>query len=526
MDKQKTEKTGMRLLKRGRIGLFRLIFSRIGLLVLMIALQLVLVFFAFYLFQHYVPHLVVIQSVFVAVMVLYLINTRLDPSAKITWLIFIMIAPVFGTLFLLYTRTDMGHRRLRDRLRELMLSSCDTLEQSADVAAALENADPETAALSRYLSRTGCYPAYQNTAVRYFPLGEDMFEVLLEQLEKAERFIFLEFFIVEEGEMWGRILETLVRKAAEGVEVRMLYDGSNEFFTLPRSYPNKLEELGVHCKVFAPLRPFLSTHYNYRDHRKILVIDGHTAFTGGVNLSDRYINAEKVYGHWKDTAVMLQGEAAKSFTLMFLQLWNVDESDPEYQSYLQLPDAVTEQTPGFVIPYGDSPLDEYRVGEMVYIDMLNRAMRYVHIMSPYLILDSEMETALRYAAERGVDVSLVLPGIPDKKAPNALAKSHYASLMDAGVKIYEYTPGFVHAKVFCSDDRKAVVGTINLDYRSLYHHFECAAYLLDVPCIREIEADFQQTLQACHPVTYDDLKHESFFVKLAGVLNKAIASLL
>lgn len=526
MEKDRSQKMGMRLLKRGRIGLFRLVFSRIGLLVLMIALQLALVFFAFYLFQRYVPHLVVIQSIFVVIMVLYLINTRLDPSAKITWLIFIMIAPVFGTLFLLFTRTDLGHRKLRDRLRDLMRETNDMLQQQPQIMETLEANDPECASLCRYLARTGCYPAYTNTSAAYYRIGEEMFESLLAQLESAERFIFLEFFIVEEGQMWGRILEILARKAAQGVEVRLLYDGSNEFFTLPRSYPKKLEALGIRCKVFAPLLPFLSTHYNYRDHRKIVVIDGHTAYTGGVNLSDRYINAQKVYGHWKDTAVMLKGEAARSFTLMFLQLWNMDEKEPEYERYLHAPVPQQADTPGFVIPYGDSPLDEYRVGEMVYIDMLNRAQRYVHIMTPYLILDGEMETALRYAAERGVDVSLILPGIPDKKGPNALAKTHYASLLDAGVKIYEYTPGFVHAKVFCCDDRKAVVGTINLDYRSLYHHFECAAYLVDTPCVSDIETDFQNTICECRRITREDLKHEHFFVKLAGILNKAIASLL
>ena len=526
MEKQHTQKMGLRLLKRGRIGLFRLIFSRIGLLVLMIALQLALVFFAFYLFQRYVPHLVVIQSLFVAIMVLYLINTRLDPSAKITWLIFIMIAPVFGTLFLLFTRTDLGHRKLRDRLRELMQQTKDMLPQDPDVRNTLETADPEAASLGSYLALTGAYPIYSNTEVEYYRVGEEMFESLLTRLESAEKYIFLEFFIVEEGQMWGRILEILARKASQGVEVRVLYDGSNEFFTLPRSYPKKLEQLGIHCKVFAPLRPFLSTHYNYRDHRKLLVIDGHTAFTGGVNLSDRYINAQKVYGHWKDTAVMLNGDAARSFTLMFLQLWNMDEKEPEYKRFLEEYRQQQNHAPGYVIPYGDSPLDEYRVGEMVYIDMLNRARSYVHIMTPYLILDGEMETALRYAAERGVDVSLILPGIPDKKGPYALAKTHYAALMDAGVKIYEYTPGFVHAKVFCCDDRKAVVGTINLDYRSLYHHFECAAYLLEVPCISEIEADFQETLLACRRVTHEALKHEHFYVKIAGILNKAIASIL
>lgn len=526
MDRQDVQKMGMRLLKKGHIGMVRLVFSRIGLLALLLLLQVALVLTAFILCEQYVPHLIILQGVFVVVMVIYLINSDFDPSAKITWLVFIMIVPVFGTLFLLYTRTDVGHRALRDRLRLLVDETRDALPQDERVLKELEETSPESAALDRYLNLTGCFPAYDQTEVSYFPLGEDKFEEMLRQLEKAEHFIFLEYFIIEEGEMWGRILEILARKASQGVEVRLMYDGTNEFATLPYSYPKKLKELGIQCKAFAPIAPFVSTHYNYRDHRKILVIDGHTAFTGGVNLSDRYINREEVFGHWKDTAVMLKGPAARSFTLLFLQMWNIDEKEPEFGKYLNYPAEPVKEAPGYVIPYGDSPVDGYRVGEMVYIDILNRAENYVHIMTPYLILDGELDTALRFAAERGVEVSIILPGIPDKKTPYALAKTHYASLIRAGVKIYEYTPGFVHAKVFTSDDKKAVVGTINLDYRSLYHHFECAAYMVDTPCIADIEADFADTLAKCHRVTLEDVKNLKTGMKLRGILSKAIATLL
>jgi cardiolipin synthase len=279
--------------------------------------------------------------------------------------------------------------------------------------------------------------------------------------------------------------------------------------------------------VFAPLQPFLSTHYNYRDHRKILVIDGHTAFTGGVNLSDRYINQEQVFGHWKDTGLMIRGEAASSFTLMFLQNWNMTEKEPCYEPYLraELPAGATAGS-GFVIPYASSPLERCRAGEMVYMDILNCAQRYVHIMTPYLILDGELETALCFAAERGVEVSIIMPGIPDKKMPYALAKTFYPQLMRAGVKIYEYTPGFVHAKCFVSDDCRAVVGTVNLDYRSLYHHFECAAYLYDSQAVLDVESDFQATAALCHEVTPRDLHNLSAPTRLAGVLLKAVETLL
>lgn len=384
---------------------------------------------------------------------------------------------------------------------------------------------PGTAALARYVHRTGCYPLFDRTAVTYFPLGECKWEEMLRQLEQAEHFIFMEYFIVDEGLMWGKILEILARKAKSGVDVRVMYDGTCEFSTLPHDYPKRLKELGIQCKMFSPVTPFLSTHYNYRDHRKILVIDGHTAFNGGVNLADEYINHIEKYGHWKDTAVMLKGEAVRSFTLMFLQMWNVDEKEPVFPERIPKP-SIPDSYSGFVIPYGDCPLDDNKLGEMVYIDLLNRATRYVHIMTPYLILDGEMETALKYAAQRGVDVKIILPGIPDKVIPYALAKTHYKSLIRSGVKIYEYTPGFVHAKVFIRDDLEAVVGTINLDYRSLYHHFECAAYLRDVRCLPDIERDFLRTLNACRPVSEESIRQEKLSLKLAGYLAKVIAPLL
>ena len=284
-----------------------------------------------------------------------------------------------------------------------------------------------------------------------------------------------------------------------------------------------MANLGIKCRGFAPITPFLSTYYNYRDHRKILVIDGKTAFTGGINFADEYINRRERFGHWKDSAVMLKGEAVRSFTLMFLQMWNISEKEPEWDKWLE--PVKSTNCGGFVMPYADCPLDDYRVGENVYIDILNRATSYVHIMTPYLIIDGELENALKYAAQRGIDVKIILPGIPDKKMAFALAKTHYKELTKAGVKLYEYTPGFVHSKIFVSDDEKAVVGTINLDYRSLYHHFECAAYMYRTSCISEIEADFSATLEKCREVTLETIKKEKIFYKISGQILKFVAPL-
>ena len=515
----------VRLAKPVRKGLLHLVFSRFLIFILLMALQ-VSIFGALYgWLSHLSRYTVVAQMIFTTVAVVYLFNNGMDTSAKLTWMLLIALFPLPGAALLAFTQLNLGHRRLKQRVDSRISESRTALPQPDGVMKSLEAEGDGIEDLVHYLNRSGCFPAYQDTAVSYYPSGEDVFPVMLEELEKAERYIYLECFIIEEGYMWGQVLDTLIRKAEAGVDIRVMYDGMCEVFTLPHAYWKLLEEQGIQAKPFAPIRPVVSSHYNYRDHRKILVIDGRVAFTGGVNLADEYINHTVRFGHWKDTAVMLRGQAARSYTLMFLQLWNAQDVLP-----LSLPKMedfpVDAPAPGgTVIPYCDCPLDEDKVGETVYMDILYRATDYVHIMTPYLILDGEMEAALKYAAERGVDVRIILPGIPDKKTANALAKSHYKRLTASGVKLYEYTPGFVHAKVFVSDDRKAVVGTINLDYRSLYHHFECAAFLYKVPCIPDIEQDFQETLAKCRPVTEEIIQQEKFSVRFLGTLVKFVAPL-
>lgn len=523
--KEDSKEVGLRLLKKGKQGIFRMIFSRSGLILVLLVVQVLFLFSIFHWFEEFLPHIYGGVVIFIVFMVLYLLNSSMDPTAKITWLVVVMLLPVFGALLFLYTQKNIGHRALQDHYAQLNKETEKSLTQNPETEKALRQSDPGAAALARYVGRSGCYPVYDHTSVTYFPLGEDKFKEMLIQLEKAERFIFLEYFIVNEGEMWGKILEILVQKAKEGVDVRMLYDGTCELSTLPHDYPKRLQKLGIKCKMFAPIKPFVSTHYNYRDHRKILVIDGKVAFNGGINLADEYINTYEKYGHWKDTAVMVEGEAARSFTRMFLHMWFLDEKEKDFDRFLNVP--VTPQTAkGFVMPYGDCPLDKDKVGEQVYMDMLNRAQNYIYIMTPYLILDGELENTLKYAAERGVDVRIILPGIPDKYIPFALALTHYKSLLESGVKIYEYTPGFVHAKVFVCDDREAVVGTINLDYRSLYHHFECATYMWGTDCIPQILNDFILTQEKCREMTVDMLSSEPLKRRVLGFIAKAAAPLL
>lgn len=514
----------MRLLPKKHWGILRFLFSRVGMVLILILLELGIILSAYRWFAEYFQWFQAFQIVFTIVMVLYLFNSGMDYSAKLTWLSLIMLFPVPASIFLWFTQTDIGHRAEKARITELITETKGMLQQEAGVLEESLLIESGTDDLCRYLNRSGCFPIYENTEVTFFPFGEEKFQVLLEELKKAEHFIFLEYFIISEGMMWGSVLKILADKAAQGVDVRVMYDAMCELVLLSGDYPKRLERLGIRCKPFAELHPFISSHYNYRDHRKILVIDGKVAFNGGVNFSDEYINHISPFGRWKDTAVMLKGEAVQSFTLMFLQMWNMVESNISWEECkirVPVPDGK-----GFVMPYCDQPLDGDKVGESVYMDILYRAKHYVHVMTPYLILDNEMETAIKYAAQRGVDVKLILPGIPDKKIAYALAKSHYRSLVEAGVKIYEYVPGFVHAKVFVSDDEKAVVGTINLDYRSLYHHFECATYLFQVPCIREIEVDFQKTVAECREVTLETIRHEKLFYKAVGSVVKILAPLL
>lgn len=515
----------IKLIKKRKKGILSLVFSRLAFFILLIGFQLLLFLALYGLMSEKIPYFLAFQSVFSIVMIFYLFRCDMDSNSKLTWLTLISLFPVPGTFLLWYTRQGLGHMTIKTIIIHLINETKNKLPQDENLLNNPEIKNSGISELHRYLNRTGCFPIYTNTQTIFFSSGEDKFQAMLTELEKAEKFIFLEYFILDEGYMWGSILNILKRKAQQGIDVRVIYDGMCEITTLSFDYSQRLEKLGIKSKAFSPIMPFLSTHYNYRDHRKILVIDGKVAFNGGVNLADEYINRIERFGHWKDTAVMLKGNAVQSFTLMFLQMWNIAVKNPEWDKFLELPEEKI-QSSGFVMPYADCPLDNDKVGECVYMDILNRAKSYVHIMTPYLILDGELESALKFAAERGIDVKIILPGIPDKKAAYALAKTHYKTLIRSGIQIYEYTPGFVHAKVCVCDDEKAVIGTINFDYRSLYHHYECATYLFKTDCITDIERDFEETLSKCRQVTPETIKKEKLYYKIVGSIMKIISPLM
>lgn len=508
---------------------WKLIFGRTGILVFLLLVQAVILFGGFALIDKSAWIVNYTIGLLAVIILIYILNARSNSSFKLMWIILILVVPVVGVAFYIFTRVQPGTAYISHRVNALIEEEKDYLTPHKDTLYDVYAESKQECGFMQYLYKRGKYPVYSNASVKYFPLGEDKFQELLYQLERAEKFIFLEYFIVDKGIMWNRILRILARKAREGVEVRFMYDGTCTLSLLPRNYPKRLEQLGIQCKIFAPMRPFLSTHQNNRDHRKIAVIDGRAAFTGGVNLADEYINRKERFGHWKDTAVMVQGEAVNSFTLMFLQLWNINVKEKEdYSKYMQYTSVIDRgmRNGGYVVPYGDSPYDDEDVGEKVYLDILNRSQDYVHIMTPYLIIDEEMINALIFAAQRGVEVKLILPHIPDKKYAYLLARTYYQQLISNGVEIYEYTPGFVHAKVFTCDDERAVVGTINLDYRSLYLHFECAAYIWKNPVINDIELDFFHTLEKCQRIDLENCKKYNPIAKLAGQILRLIAPLM
>lgn len=513
-----------KFVKQSKRGIINVVFGRTMIIMLLLLLQFLFLFYLMFSVEQYVPYFFGSVTIFTAVMLIFVLNTNENPSIKLSWCFFIGVLPVFGALMYLFVRTDIGHRLEQKAISKTIAEGNKLMPNNTELYEKLKNEDKGFYNLSKYLKETSGFTLYENSMVKYLPSGEAKLEDMLKDLESAEKFIFLEYFIIKEGFMWEKILNILVEKAKNGVEVRVLYDGTNAVNNLPYNYPKKLKKLGIKCKAFSPLRPFVSTHYNNRDHRKILVIDGKCAYTGGINIADEYINLSSPYGHWKDTAIKVYGEAVNGFTLMFLEMWNYNEKNRQYEKYIT--DCYKKNEAGFVIPYGDNPMDDELVGETVYLDLINRAEDYIYIMTPYLIIDNEMETALKFAAKRGVDVRLILPEKPDHIYAYVLLEDHCPELLKAGVKIYTYSPGFIHAKVFLVDGKYSTVGTINLDYRSLYLHFECGLLMYKTSCISDIYEDFKDTIKKSTLIDKNDLKKRGVFSRISGFVLKVLAPLM
>ena len=458
--------------------------------------------------EHYFSVQFVMTAISIIV-VLYIINRPINPAYKLAWGITILIIPVFGGFFYLLLSVNSTRRAFRKSIRDAVAESKTHLSQDMSILDQIEEHSKHAVPQARYIYNLAKYPVYQNTNVQYFASGEEMFITLLDELEKAKHFIFMEYFIIHDGIFWNSVLDILIRKAREGVEVKIIYDDMGSVRTLPPMYYEELRQYGLECYCFNPFNPTLSLRLNNRDHRKITVIDGHTAFTGGINLADEYINKrQKLAGYWKDSGVMIKGEATWNFTVMFLQLWqHVSNAPVDYEAYhtpvSEFPADCKNCSDGFVQPYADNPLFSEVVAENVYLNMIHRATNYIYITTPYLIVDNEMITALTLAAQSGVDVRIVTPHVPDKKTVFMITRSFYEPLTKAGVKIYEYTPGFIHSKMMISDDNYCVVGSINLDYRSLYLHFECATFLYHCKEINAVKDDILDCIEVSEEITYE-----------------------
>ena len=490
--------------------LVSLLFHRVVLVAVFILIQIAVLLVMILRFNSYFVYFYWLCVAVSILAVLWILGNRSDPAYKIAWIVPILIVPIFGGLFYIMFGGNRLSSRTRRRMQGLERKMEEVLRPDFQADELLPIGE-DAVHQARYLEHMAHCPVYGNTVTEYFSLGEFCFARMIEELKKAERYIFVEYFIVEEGEMWNAILDILKEKAAQGVDVRLLYDDIGSMFTLPRDYARDLEaKTGIKCCVFNPFVPILTIRLNNRDHRKIMVIDGKVGFTGGINLADEYINAKVKYGHWKDSAIMVRGDAAWSMAVMFLTLWD-DVQETLTEDYDQFrpvwaPGEKPEGTQGFVQPYTDNPLDGEAVGQSVYLNLINKARKYVYITTPYLIVDNSMNNALCIAAKSGVDVRIMTPHIPDKRAVFELTRSHYEPLLEAGVKIYEYTPGFVHAKNFAVDDEYGTVGSINLDYRSLFLHFENGVWLCSDPSVLDIKADFLETLEQCQPVTLEQCR--------------------
>jgi len=523
------------ILEKSKRGVQKFVYGRTILILLLVCLQIGLIAFVFNYFGNYLRIAYSTYTLFSIVIVFIVINRAKSPEINLSWAIIILSIPAVGAILYLYVEFQMINRYKNKKLKKIIMETDHYVVQDEEVMNSLRADSKSTASLAKYLAKNGSFTVNYADEVKYFASGEEKFERILSELKKAEKYIFLEYYIIKEGYMWGEILDILEEKVKEGVEVRVMYDGMCSFSILPFKYPKQLQKLGIKCKMFDPIYPVLSTHYNNRDHRKICVIDGKVAFTGGINFGDEYINMKHPYGHWKDTAVMVTGKAVRNFTLMFLQMWNLDPDrdkktlaviEENYSDYIDKESDERTVNKGYVIPYSDSPLDDEPVGKMVYMDIINRAKDYVYFMSPYLVLDHDMVTALSFSAKKGVDVRIVLPQIPDKKYAFALAQNHYKELLTAGVRIYEYVPGFNHAKVCISDDTIAVVGTINLDYRSLYLNFECGAILYRVNEIENVKKDYFSTIELCEEKTLKNYKKKRALLRFVGKIIKPLAPLI
>ena len=483
--------------------LLNFVTHRIFIVGVLLIFQLVILVLAINKFEEYGLYCYILFFILGILVLLKIINGNANPNYKIAWIIPVLTIPIFGTLMYL-----IFGNKLNEKDKKLVKNKeniQNNLKQDKKIMENIKEQDINFYNQANYIYRNAYYPIYENTYTEYLKVGEVYYKRLIEELKKAEKYIFMQYFIIHKGKFWNEILEVLKQKAKEGIDVRVVYDDMGCIVTLPNKYYEQLNKYGVKACSFNKFIPVLTSKLNNRDHRKITVIDGKVAFTGGINLADEYINEIERFGHWKDNGILIKGDAVWNFTVIFLSLWDyIHGKNENFESFRPKREFIKSQ--GFVQPYDDTPLDNERVGQTVYLNLINKAEKYIYITTPYLIIDDELENALCVAAKSGIDVRIITPGIPDKKIVNEVTKAYYNDLIENGVKIYEYSKGFIHAKTFLVDDKIATVGTVNLDYRSLYLHFECGVLMYKTECIKDIKEDLEETISISKQVLIDDTK--------------------
>lgn len=457
-------------------------------------------------------YLFAIAEVFAIITVVYLVSRRGNPSYKIAWIVFILVIPIFGILVFMLIGGGRVFPHLKKRMNKCERKYKSQLGIDEEIYDNLRYYDNQHSRQADYLTRESGYPLYKNSSVEFLAPGEEFLPRFLEELQKAQKYIFIEFFIVAEGEMWSSVQQILEQKVKEGVEVKLLFDDFGSIKRQKRSFIKRLRRRGIEVAVFNKIRPSFDIFMNNRNHRKIVVIDGKIAVTGGLNLADEYINRLERFGYWMDCAVMIKGDAVKSFLAMFCSTWEFTTGKP-----INMEEHISQETAlakGFVLPYGDGPLDDKNPAEGIYMQILNTAQRYVYITTPYLILDNSMTDILKLTAKAGIDVKIITPHIPDKWYVHPVTQYNYYELLEAGVRIFEYTPGFIHSKIFVSDDRVATVGTVNMDYRSFVFHFECGAWICGSETVDDIKNHYEHLLLQSKEITLKDWNKTPWYTKL------------
>ncbi len=508
--------------------MFKQVFNRLTTFAVLILLQVILLVVVVFRLSSYGPVIYGGLEFLSIVIVIWVMVKNINPIYKLAWCVAILLFPLTGGVFYLL----WGNKRLPKKVREKAgIFSARYLKdevRDARMLSALAGENNQLGTIATYVDEVAGFPIWSNTEMEYYAVGESMYVRMLEELRLANSYIFMEYFIIKEGIMWNSILSILKEKAAAGVRVLLIYDDVGCINTLPADYDKTLRDFGIRATVFNPMRPRANAILNYRDHRKITVIDGKVAFCGGANLADEYINEIERFGHWKDTAAMIRGEGVWNLTETFLRLWNFEVSDPaELEDILSYRhDIISAKPNGYVQPFSDSPLDEENVSENFFLNVINKATDYVYITTPYLVIANELQTALCLAAKNGVDVRLITPGIPDKKYVYSVTQSYYPSLLASGVRIYEYSPGFLHAKTVLSDDQVGLIGTVNMDYRSFYFHFECGIIFYNTSILQDIKDDLIKTMDISREITLAEAKATPLPKRMIRMLLKVFSPLM